>query len=59
MERASRARSKEMKESKGDFEMSMTQGQKLGKTMKKAMGPPKLITSTAKEGFKGKNSRKR
>ena len=39
--------------------MSMTGGQKLGKTLKKAMGPPKSISSTAKDGFKGKNSRKR
>ena len=39
--------------------MSMTQGQKLGKTLKKSMGPPKSITSTAKDGFKGKQSRKK
>ena len=37
----------------------MTQGQKLGKTMKKAMGPPKSISSTAKDGFRGKNLKKR
>ena len=58
LERASRARSKEFKSSKGNFGMSMTQVQKLGVTMKKSMGPPKSVTSTAKDGFKGKKGRK-
>lgn len=54
LERANRARSKEAK-------MNMTtasQGQKLGNTLKKAMGPPKSMASTTKDGFKGRKSKK-
>ena len=52
--RANRARSKEAK-------MNMTaasQGQKLGNTLKKAMGPPKSMASTTKDAFKGRKSKK-
>ena len=56
VERANRARSGE--KGKQKFGMSMTQGQKLGATMKKAVGPPKSIASTTKAGFKqGKNKK--
>ena len=56
LERASRAKSKEYKEYRGTGTgFSQTQGQKLGTTLKKAIGAPKSITSTANNGFRGKN----
>lgn len=50
LDRANRAR---YGQTKPEFSTSM-QGQKLGATMKKAMGEAKSLVSTTKEGFKGK-----
>lgn len=54
LEMASRARSKEGKAKLSTTNMS----QKLGNTLKKAMGPPKSMASTTKDGFKRRKGKK-
>ena len=56
LERASRARSCS-KEGKVTL-ANTNQGQKLSQTLRKAMGPPKSMASTAKNGFKGKKGKR-